>query len=132
MAGVASEDVLKALKKFKRLAKQDILASEQTPEPEFWRVQAEARRKVYDELMQLVQNEGVAAAYEEAKKAHAELPLQRAGEAVPPEAGGRRQALELFLSLFGGLGEGGSGTEDGGAESAGEAAPPAAAVPSNA
>src|SRR5690606_16096479 len=103
---VSSEDVLKALKKFKRLAKQDILASEKTPDPEFWRAQAEFRRRVYDRLMAQVNSEGVAAACEMARKAYAELPLQRArdgasglhGVGESPEVSAERQALELFFS----------------------------------
>lgn len=58
MFNVTPADALRALKKFKRLAKQDLLASEFTSEPEFWRGQAEARRATYDTLMGLVEEEG--------------------------------------------------------------------------
>ena len=41
MIVVAKEDVLKGLKKFKRLAKQDLLVSQFTADPDFWIRQAE-------------------------------------------------------------------------------------------
>lgn len=108
---VAAEDVLKALKRFKRLAKQDFLASEQTPDPGFWRAQAESRRRVYDWLMQQVQDEGVARAYDEAVKAYTRLPLHRATEGMTPEVAGERQALELFFGILG-VPTPGQGTRD--------------------
>lgn len=102
---IAAEDVLKALKKFKRLAKQDLLASELMPNPEFWRRQAESRRRVYDELMDRVRDEGVATAYETALQAYAELPLLRAdGQDRSEQAAdvsGRRQAFEMFFHILG-------------------------------
>src|SRR5690606_4956302 len=68
-------EVLQALKKCKRLAKQDLLASAHTSNPDFWRSQAEARRATYDRLMGLVESEGVEAAYRMAVDEHAALPL---------------------------------------------------------
>lgn len=108
-----AEDVLKALKRFKRLAKQDILASERTPDPAFWREQAEVRRRVYDRLMEQVAAEGVAAAYEKARVAYAELPLLRDEGSLSPAVSGERQALELFFHIIGApvpSQDGGSGT----------------------
>lgn len=100
MISVAKEDVLRGLKKFKRLAKQDLLASSLMSNPEFWRVQAETRRAVYDELMQRVE-EGVEEALDWAMKAYAELPLPRAMGEVDPELKGRAQALEMFFTILG-------------------------------
>ena len=93
-------EVLRALKKFKRLAKQDLLASAHTSNPDFWRSQAEARRATYDQLMALIESEGVEAAYRKAVDEHAALPLIDSGEAAP-EISGKRQALEMFFTILG-------------------------------
>jgi len=96
---VPKDDVLRALKKFRRLAKQDLLASEHTPRPEFWRRQAEARRETYAVLIESVSERGVDAAYEEAARAYAGLPLLREGQ--DPAVDGAAQAFELFFRLVG-------------------------------
>jgi len=93
-------EVLQALKKCKRLAKQDLLASVHTSNPDFWRSQAEARRATYDRLMGLVESEGVEAAYRMAVDEHAALPLVDSPEAAP-EVSGKRQALEMFFTILG-------------------------------
>ena|SRR5690625_2954766 len=111
MMDVTAKDALRALKKFKRLAKQDLLASELMAEPQFWRQQAEARRATYDVLMQLVEDEGVEAARRYAVDELAALPLLRSTGSDDAEGArdgnvtaagkGKRQALEMFVSLLG-------------------------------
>ncbi|NLJ24775.1 MAG: hypothetical protein GX354_05020 [Firmicutes bacterium] len=101
MIQVAKDDVLKGLKKFRRLAKQDLLASSLTSNPDFWRVQAETRRQKYSDLMELVDERGVDLAYELAVAEYAKLPLFDSGEAIAPEAKGLEQALEMFFTLLG-------------------------------
>jgi len=100
MTQLPEGEVLRALKKFKRLAKQDLLASAHTSNPEFWRGQAEARRAMYDRLMALVENEGVEAAYRIAVDEHAALPLLDSAEEAP-DVSGKRQALEMFFTILG-------------------------------
>lgn len=100
MFSVTPTDVLRALKKFKRLAKQDLLASELTSDPRFWRGQAEARRATYDALMALVESEGVEAAHRYAIDEHASLPLL-GSEGETAEAKGKRQALQMFFAILG-------------------------------
>lgn len=106
MIRVTARDALQALKKFKRLAKQDLLASELTDAPHFWRQQAEARRATYDVLMELVENEGVEAAHRFAVDELAALPLFGSGDNGEDNPGsatqqGKQQALQLFVSLLG-------------------------------
>lgn len=100
MIQLPEAEVLRALKKFKRLAKQDLLASAHTSNPDFWRSQAEARRATYDQLMAWVENEGVEAAYRKAVNEHAALPLLASAE-DSPEVTGKRQALEMFFTILG-------------------------------
>lgn len=100
MHNVTPADVLRALKKFKRLAKQDLLASELTSDPDFWRGQAEARREMYDILMALVESEGVDAAHRHAVDEHASLPLLgSAGDSAVVK--GKKQALQMFFTILG-------------------------------
>lgn len=101
MIVVAKEDVLKALKKFRRLAKQDILLSQRTAEPEFWCQQAEGRRNTYGKLMQLIEDDGVDYAYNYAVKQYANLPFIYATETDNAELIGQGQAFEMFYAILG-------------------------------
>lgn len=100
MSSLTAADALRALKKFKRLAKQDLLAGELTTDPEFWRELATARRGAYDELMHVIGDEGVEAARRYAVKRHAALPLRgSAGDTAAVK--GKKQALEMFFTIVG-------------------------------
>lgn len=100
MVSVGQEDVLRALKKFRRLAKQDLLASEQTSDPDYWREQAHARREAYARLIASVEQRGVDAACREAIEAYAALPLLRDGQ-KDARISGEEQAYEMFLRVVG-------------------------------
>ncbi|MCK9222045.1 MAG: hypothetical protein PHV61_11770 [Limnochordia bacterium] len=95
---VDDEDVLRGLKKFKRLAKQDLLASSLTSDPEFWNEQAQARREMYDKLMLWIQEQGVDEAYRIARKEEASLPLVNSKDAAVL---GKQQALNMFFTILG-------------------------------
>jgi hypothetical protein len=101
MIEIGKEEVLLGLKRFKRLAKQDILASSLTSEPEFWREQAEARREEYTNLMNIVESDGVEAACDKALKMHAALPHFDSNTKVDPVLSGKKQALSMFLTIVG-------------------------------
>lgn len=101
MFQIAKDDVLRGLKRFKRLAKQDILASALTPNPEFWCAQAEARRSQYTDLMEIIDKDGVEAAYRQAMSRYATLPRLASGTEIDPYQAGTRQALELFFAMIG-------------------------------
>jgi hypothetical protein len=96
MISVGQEDVILGLKRCKRLAKQALLASGLTTDPQFWVAQAEARREMYEQLMAKVEEAGVQPAYEEALRCYQDL--NRSGEA---ESNGQRQALEMFFTILG-------------------------------
>ncbi|MFO7265388.1 MAG: hypothetical protein FWJ73_03820 [Limnochordales bacterium] len=108
MFTISPGDVLKALKRCKRLAKQDLLASELTSDPEFWREHAQARRATYDALMALVESEGVDAAHRYAMQESAALPLADSEEDTAATKG-KRQALEMFFCIIGAQGAGAGG-----------------------
>lgn len=101
MIVVAKDDVLRGLKRFKRLAKQDLLASSKTSNPEFWEKQAEARREKYTQLMDIIERIGVDAACDRALKDYAALPLVHSQETPDPVTSGYQQALEMFFKIVG-------------------------------
>ncbi len=100
MCQVEGEDLVRALKKFKSLAKQDLLASELTNDPLFWRTHAEARRNEYARLIKLIESSGVEQACVYALKRYQETGLCDGGDQSPDQAGSR-QALELFFRVIG-------------------------------
>lgn len=101
MIVVAKDDVLRGLKRFKRLAKQDLLASSRTSDPAFWEAQAEARRATYTQLMEWIEEVGVEAACERALKEYAALPPVVSDGKTDPVRSGTRQAFDLFFQLVG-------------------------------
>lgn len=92
------DDVIRGLEKCKRLAKQDLLASTLTNDPEFWNAQAVARRETYSELIELVEEKGVKAAKSYAQSAFAKLPAEDEGL---PQLRGKKQALNMFFTILG-------------------------------
>ena len=101
MIMVAKEDVLKGLKKFKRLAKQDLLVSQLTPDPTFWITQAEGRRATYAQLMDFIECHGLDHAYRYALQQYADRPILFTSNKKDPEMTGKKQALEMFFTLLG-------------------------------
>ena len=101
MLEVDPQDVLRGLKRCKRLAKQDLLASAQTPDPRYWTLQAQARRETYEQLMQLIEAEGLEATYQAARQAYVELPMQAQDVDQRARLRGREQALDMFFTIIG-------------------------------
>lgn len=97
---IAQRDVLQALKRFRRLAKQDLLTSEKMPDPQRWYQHAAARRAEYSALMERVEQDGVNEAFKYAVDRYRTLPLTP-NDAQEPEVRGREQALELFFLILG-------------------------------
>lgn len=98
MIEVSREDLVKALKRYKGLAKQDLLASELTPNPIYWRTHAETRRAEYNRLIELIETSGIEKACVYAFKAYN---LNNNENENSGEYEGRKQALELFFQIFG-------------------------------
>jgi hypothetical protein len=100
---ISIDDALRGLKRFKRLAKQDLLASPLTNNPRFWRIQAEARRSQYTELMNIVEKDGVEMAYCHAVGRYASLPrvISSDPDGLEPVFAGQKLALEMFFTMLG-------------------------------
>ena len=99
MIEVSREDLVRALKRYKGLAKQDLLASELTPDPEYWRTHAESRRTEYKKLIELVENSGIEKACVYAFKTYQSL--ETGDEQGTIERARTEQAIELFFHIFG-------------------------------
>lgn len=101
MIQIGREDLLRALKKFKGLAKQDILASNLTPYPEYWKAHAEARRSEYIKLIDLMEKTDIEEACAYAFSSYKSLPGAAEGDQVFAEIKGKEQALEMFFRVVG-------------------------------
>ncbi|NLY55721.1 MAG: hypothetical protein GX058_04325 [Firmicutes bacterium] len=99
MIQVAKEDVLKGLKKCKRLAKQALLASNLTDNPSYWNSQAESRRETYDFLMKSIEEKGLEETYLIASENYSKL--NRIDLSSDPVKAGQKQAYEMFFTIIG-------------------------------
>lgn len=90
------EAILKGLDGFSKLAKQDMLMSIHTKDPDYWRMNAEARHDKYKELYKLIQEEGIDKTVEKAIEEYKNLK----GE-DDPVIRGKKRALESFFILVG-------------------------------
>lgn len=90
------EAILKGLDGFSKLAKQDMLMSVHTKDPDYWRMNAEARHDKYKELYKLIQEEGLE---ETVKRAIEEYKNLKSED--DPIMRGKKRALESFFILVG-------------------------------
>ncbi len=99
---LSSEEILRGLKHYRRIAKQDLLLASETDNPEVFRRHAEARRSVYSYLSELAQTKSPPEVVEEALKAYRELPFVSGSEDdAHTEIKGRENALENFFLMIG-------------------------------
>jgi DNA-binding GntR family transcriptional regulator len=92
------DEIISALKHYRSLAKQDILLAGDAPDKQALKDHAEARRRVYAELISTTEAAGPEQALAQAKAAYRELRERaRAGEDKDAEL----RALENFFLLVG-------------------------------
>lgn len=100
MVQIGQDDLLRALKGFKGLAKQDLLlTNDLDPQADTRRTHAEARRQVYLRLIELLETSGIEDACVFAYQEYLALPSGQ--EAETPLYLGQTQALEMFFTLIG-------------------------------
>lgn len=99
---LSSEEIIRGLKHYRRIAKQDLLRAPETDDPDAFRLHAEARRSVYAELSQLAEVKSPDEVAEAALQAYRELPFVTGSE-LPEhtEIKGRENALENFFLMIG-------------------------------
>ena len=99
---LTTEEIVRGLKHYRRIAKQDVLRAPETPNPEVFRRHAEARREVYAKLAEVAEREGAAAAVAYALELYRSLPfVTGTPEDQYPEIKGQENALENFFLMIG-------------------------------
>jgi hypothetical protein len=100
MVQVERDDLLRALKGFKGIAKQDLLIQDVTPQSDYRKTHAEARREIYTKLINLVEEAGITEACVFALSEYNKIPESAKGD-NNPVINGHLQALELFFNIIG-------------------------------
>ena len=99
---LSSDEIIRGLKHYRRIAKQDVLRASETTNPEAFRRHAEARREVYAALSELAQSQTPSEVVEEALKQYQELPfVTGSDDPSHTELKGRENALENFFLMIG-------------------------------
>ncbi len=97
MVQVATDDLLRALKRCKGIAKQELLIKEPAQYNEARKAHAEARREIYAKLIDLVETSDIENACAFAFKEYQVLTEPN----NDPGIKGRFQALEMFFNVLG-------------------------------
>lgn len=99
---LSTEEILRGLKHYRRIAKQDLLRAPDTPDPEAFRLHAEARRGVYAELSQIAEVNSPDEVARAALSAYESLPFVTGSDRPEhTEIKGRENALENFFLMIG-------------------------------
>lgn len=99
---LSSEEIIRGLKHYRRIAKQDLLLASESENPDAFRRHAEARRNVYAHLSQVAETRSPQEVVREALRCYQELPFVT-GSSSPEhtDVKGRENALENFFLLVG-------------------------------
>ena len=99
---LSSDEIIRGLKHYRRIAKQDVLRASETTDPDAFRRHAEARREVYAALSELAEHEVPGDVVAEALRQYQELPFVTGSEdPAHVELKGRENALENFFLMIG-------------------------------
>lgn len=106
MVQIERDDLVRALKSFKGLAKQDLLADETGSQAEYRKTHAVARREIYTKLIDLVESSGIqnacVFAFQEYRDLMADGGFLTGGHpTTDPISSGHFQALEMFFNVLG-------------------------------
>ncbi len=99
---LSSDEIIRGLKHYRRIAKQDVLRASETKDPDAFRRHAEARREVYAALSELAEHELPGDVVAEALRQYQSLPFVTGSEdPAHVELKGRENALENFFLMIG-------------------------------
>ena len=99
---LSTDEIVRGLKHYRRIAKQDVLRAPETPNPEVFRIHAEARREVYAKLAEVAEADGPDSVVSEALEHYQKLPfVTGTSEEAHPEIKGQENALENFFLMIG-------------------------------
>ncbi len=99
---LSSDEIVKGLKHYRRIAKQDVLRAPETDNPEAFCAHAEARRGVYTHLTEIAETQSPSAVVHEALNCYKELPfVTGTGADEHIDIKGQENALENFFLMIG-------------------------------
>jgi len=99
---LSSDDIVRGLKHYRRIAKQDVLRAPETANPEASLRHAEARREVYAELAEIAERASPQDVVQAALDAYQNLPFVTGSEdPAHVELRARENALENFFLMIG-------------------------------
>jgi hypothetical protein len=99
---LSSEEILRGLKHYRRIAKQDLLSAPETPNPDARTKHAEARREVYGSLAELAEAGAPEDVVDRALTLYRTLPfVSGTAEDAHPDIKGKENALENFFLMIG-------------------------------
>lgn len=99
---LSSEEIIRGLRHYRRIAKQDVLRAEDTANVELFRSHAEARRTIYTRLTEVAEAHSPADVVQEALNLYRQLPfVTGTAEDEHIEIKGKENALENFFLMIG-------------------------------
>jgi len=99
---LSSDEIIRGLKHYRRIAKQDVLRADETANPEAFRAHAEARRSIYARLTEIAETQSPAVVVQEALECYKNLPfVTGTAEDEHTEIKGQENALENFFLMIG-------------------------------
>jgi hypothetical protein len=99
---LSSEEILRGLKHYRRIAKQDLLRAPESPSPEAFTKHAEARREVYGTLAEHAETSAPEDVVQQALGIYRALPfVSGTPEEHHPDIKGKENALENFFLMIG-------------------------------
>ncbi|MEX2534683.1 MAG: hypothetical protein WD273_03700 [Trueperaceae bacterium] len=99
---LSSEEIVRGLKHYRRIAKQDILLASEAENPEAFRRHAESRRTIYAHLSQMAETRSPQEVVREALRCYQELPFVTGTSSDQYiDVKGRENALENFFLMVG-------------------------------
>ncbi len=99
---MTTEQLLQGLKHYRRIARQDMLRSGETPHPDAFLKHAETRREIYVELANYAEQHAPDEVTDYALSLYAQLPfVTGTAEHEYPDIKGKENALENYFLLIG-------------------------------
>ncbi len=99
---LSSEEIIRGLKHYRRIAKQDLLRSDETENPVAFRRHAEARRSVYAQLAEMAESQSPSEVVRGALDRYQNLPFVTGTEDEQyTDIKGEENALENFFLMIG-------------------------------
>lgn len=99
---LSSDEIVRGLKHYRRIAKQDVLRAPETENPERFRCHAEARRSIYARLTEIAETQSPSAVVHEALECYKGLPfVSGTGDGEHIDIKGQENALENFFLMIG-------------------------------